>query len=214
MTKKNQILPDVWKQLWLDDPGGKWCRRLPEGKRFLFIEFDDMNDACGKDNEGLDKYCAALSYVDVDAIPNHELAQALRSAGYTPEFPLEDDDLRRVNWEAVAEACHSYGLKAPLGEWSGGSWHNVVRAAAQEGVRLLRDETRLAEKLDRPVNLVGSTAREVMVGDFESGITRGKAEGNPHALIVGKMEDACRCQTCGTVQRLGSGCDCPKEVRQ
>jgi hypothetical protein len=43
------------------------------------------------------------------------------------------------------------------------------------------------DRMDRPVNGIGSTAREFAVGDISSPILRGICEGDPRAELMAKM---------------------------
>ena len=89
--------------------------------------------------------------------------------------------------EANAEACNSYGNKAPLHEVSTGSRDKAFRECRAESYRL-DDDALYAEALDRPVNALGSTAREYAKGDFDSALARGLLANNPNARIMAKMQ--------------------------
>jgi hypothetical protein len=154
-----------------------------------------MDEACGRDNEGCPPYVVELAEVDLAEISPGQIRQALESCGG------ESGSKAPPLW--VAEACHSYGLKAPLGSWEGGNAHKLLREARGEANQLRADPEAREAKLDRPVNAIGSTAREFNRGDLDSALTRGVAEGNPHALLMRKMEQACALPCCGGVNRLG-----------
>jgi hypothetical protein len=146
-------------------------------RRFHYIEVIDMDDACGRDNEGQPCYVGSLSEVDLNQVSSDQLRQARKSCGWE-DMPETD--------EANAEACNSYGNKAPLHEVSTGSRDRAFRECRQESYRLDDDEA-YARALDRPVNKIGSTAREFARGDLDSALARGLLANNPDARIMMKM---------------------------
>lgn len=172
--------------------GGKWIRETSSGV-FQIIRLDNMDEACGRDNEGQSRYHVDLSVVDLNAIPAKTIEDARESCGATGEVPSM--------W--VAEACHSYGASALMWQDGSDNAHKLLRAARSEAHALARDAAALAERMDRPVNKIGSTAAEMMRGDIDSAINRGLAADagtEPHtvATILAKMQDACTipCPTC------------------
>lgn len=161
------------------DYGGKWFRRTT-GRRFQVIELTNMNDAVGeRDNEGYDTYVVGLSLVDLDAISADQQASAIRSCG--PDDAAELTDA----WRAVV--CYEFGCKAPLDSWSGNGYSKLLRAARSAAHALKRDALALTERLSRPVNKIGSTAAEYMIGDIRSAVLRGVSEGNPAAELMLKL---------------------------
>jgi len=74
-------------------------------RKFAFVEIMDMDDACGRDNEGYPRYLGDVAIVDLEAIGPSNIASAMKSCGWEgmPSTPI-----------AVAEACYQYGVKAPM----------------------------------------------------------------------------------------------------
>ena len=161
-----------------EDYGGKWFRRTT-GRQFQVIELTNMDDACGRDNEGHDKYVVELSLVDLDAIDDATLASAMRSCG--PEDPSEITDA----WRAVV--CYEYGCKAPLESWEGNAWSRMLCLARGAAHMLKRDAREMARRMRRPVNKIGSTAAEYIHNNITSAMARGVAEGRHDARIMAKM---------------------------
>ncbi len=161
-----------------NDYGGKWFRHTT-GKQYQVIEFTNMNEACERDNDGHDPYVVELSLVDLDVISTEQQKSALRSCG-----PGDDTEITEP-W--IALLCYEYGCRAPLESWSGGNAHKMLRAARALAHLLAKDSRELAERMDRPVNAIGSTAAEYMTGDMLSGILRGVAEGDPKAELMLKI---------------------------
>jgi hypothetical protein len=159
----------------LDYGGGFW--RMTAPRVFQFIELVNMDEACGRDNEGQPRYTVELALVDLNAIPEKELESARKSCGW---------DSAPDNDSALAEMVYQYGLRAPLGSWSGNNAGKLLRNAKSEAHALL-DSSRLADQLDKPVNAIGSTASEYMRGDIHSAMVRGIEAGDQSARIMGKM---------------------------
>lgn len=154
--------------------GGFW--RMSAPRTFQFVELTNMDEACGRDNEGQPRYTVELALVDLNAIPAKELESARESYGW--EGAADD--------AALAEMAYQYGLRAPLGSWSGNSAGKLLRTAKSEA-RALLDSDRLADQLDKPVNAIGSTASEYMRGDINAAMARGIEAGDQSARIMGKM---------------------------
>lgn len=168
-----------FRRLYEDTPGGKYLRRVGTD-RYHVLEWLDMDDACGRDNEGQPRYCVELSEVDLLEIPDATRQSALESCGWEgmPDSP-----------EALAECLHSYGAKAPLGSWSTGNLRKGMakgRALSAE----LDDPAEHARAMDRSVNRLGSTAREFLQGDFRSAIERGVRSGDATAKTMAKRYGA------------------------
>lgn len=159
------------------DYGGKNTRQT--GKRqFQVVELMNMDEACGRDNDGQPKYNVELRFVDLDAIPQREVDSAIQSCGW--------EGMDKGNDAMLAECLDSYGLHAPLGQWSGNNARKLLRQAYREANTLLDSDT-LEEKLDQPVNRIGSSAREFMAGDLVSAMQRGVESGNQDARSMAKM---------------------------
>jgi hypothetical protein len=171
--------PTKWQAFGDSNPleygGGFWRKVAP--RTFQFVELTNMDEATGADNEGQPRYVVELALVDLNAIPAKELESARKSCGWE-DAPDTDT--------ALAEMVYQYGLRAPLGSWSGNNAGKLLRAAKSEAHSLL-DDSALADKLEKPVNAIGSTAAEFMRGDFTSGMVRGIQAGDPSARIMGKM---------------------------
>ena len=176
------------------DYGGTWIRQVA-ARRFHFLQVTNMVEACGRDNDGQPTYAVELSEVDLDAIGEVEQSRALASCG----FEVTDAADRTANGTAdcVAGACFEYGNRAPLHGESTNNVHAGFRACRAESYRLTSDAEAYAEAMDRPVNKLGSTAREYMTGDITSAIVRGAEEGNPSAQIMARMYVAAEGQTLG-----------------
>lgn len=159
------------------DYGGKNYRQSGN-RQFQFVELINMDDACGRDNEGKPKYHVELRMVDLDAIPKKEQENAMKSCGYP--YPEDITDI------TLAEMCDSYGVHASLGQWEGNNARKLLRQAYREANALLQSDA-LESALEKPVNKIGSTAREMMKGDIFSAMQRGVESGDPSTRIMAKM---------------------------
>ncbi len=160
------------------DYGGTNSRCIGS-RQHQFVELINMDDACGRDNEGQPKYVVELRLVDLTAISASNLKSALECCG--------QEHIENPSDEILADCCNSYGCHAPLDSWSGGNARKLLRAAYKLANEL-SNQDKLNDRLDnRPVNKIGSTAREFMNGDTMSAIQRGVEAGNPSARIMAKM---------------------------
>lgn len=160
---------------WIDH-GGSWYWRGVHG-RYLVIEFTNMEDVCGSDNDGQAPYCVDLSEIDVNS---PQRADALKSCGWT-DADVADNELMIVG------ALHSYGAKAPLWQESGANAHRLMRAARAYARTICEDIREYTAAMARPVNKIGSTAAEYAAGDINSAILRGLSDGNPAAELMAKL---------------------------
>jgi hypothetical protein len=186
------------------DYGGKFYRCV-HGLRYQFVQFTNMNEACGRDNEGHDKYVVELSEIDLDDLSSQQIRSAMDCVGLNAELlkRIRDSDGIPAVLQAQAEACHYYGAKCPCGSWEGNNARKLLRDAYREADLLARDKDALYCALEKPVNKLGSTAREYARGDMESALARSVAVGDPSALLMRKIEQACALSCCGAVNRLG-----------
>ncbi len=155
------------------DHGGKWYRKVAPG-RYHVIELSN--------GHGGSRYNVTLCEVDLFALacPNNEgtapLCGALRSCGYA--LDAEQGIVNEYDGELVAkfgpvfelvcvEAAHGYGCKAHLSDEYGSNWRKLMKAASRES-RSLDDPDAYAEAMDRPVNALGTSARNYMLGNIFS----------------------------------------------
>lgn len=193
---KNYTEIKGWKYLsgpyWWTGEDALWGRRAKDGAWWV-LHFTDLLDAGGEDFKDTPYECA-VKRLSFDELPHEELVAALHSCGFKLAAN-EQNEISVYNGydnELVAkgdgveptclQCCISYGLGAPLAEVSGKRWLNVRGQARREAESLLRDEHRTKEALDRPVNRIGSTAREMGVGDIMSALARDRPGTDPPAM--------------------------------
>lgn len=170
----------IWLDAYDDSDQTLFVGKLSAGV-YVFVEILDMEAYCGRDNDGHPKYSGSTAIVDLSAIGEEEITSALRSCGLDAEENLAD--------LFVAEACFRHGCKAPVWDESSNSRRYLEREGKRQG-RAMEDSDTREEALDRPVNQIGSTAREYMVGDLTSAVQRGCERGDRSAQILAKMHGA------------------------
>ena len=166
---------------WCDPDGygnGTWGRRVAGGM-FHVIEVTDMDDACGRDNEGNPKYVVELTVVDIDAITDKRYQEAKRSYGVDD---MDDSDPR-----TRAEVLHGARAKGMLHSVSTDNRGEGFAECRKESYRLSREPGAMEEALNTRVNKIGSTALEYMQGDTMSAIARGVTTGDPSARLMAKL---------------------------
>jgi len=183
-----------------EDYGGSWGRKLRDGVWFV-LRFTNMEDACG-DAEPFLYHCDVLQ-VDLSTLPEAELKSALQCCGFSFDEAgnvINDYDGDMVSErgsdhyeQVLVECCVSYGCYAPLDEVTGNSYPLRVRAQARRiADDLMHNQFALDARLDRPVNAIGSTAREFGKGDLNSAMERAAT---PKAELVQSM-------TGGTIKQI------------
>lgn len=178
---------------WLDY-GGVWARYI-DGQRWHFIELLNMDECCGRDNEGQPRYSITLSEVDLDEVPPEEIRRALECCGLLEHVQEHQDGVGCG--ELVADAVRSYGIAAPLHEESTNNAYAGIAACRKKSYRLTRDAEAYEDAMSRPVNRLGSTAREFGRGDINAALLRGLEKGDQDARIIAKMYVAANGQTLG-----------------
>lgn len=146
-----------------EDYGATWLRKLRDGV-YILLRFENMEEW----GDGATGYYCDVLQVDLNTLPEKELQSALVCCGIN----LEEVDPEY--WElAKVEACVGYGCYAPLDSTSGDSYPLRVRAKARRiADTYFEDRVLLEERLDRPVNAIGSSAREFGAGNVTAGLER------------------------------------------
>ena len=176
-----------WRELsgdvnW-EDYGGQWGRQdLNNPDHFYVIKHDNLVDAMGErevEESGLDTHISTVYLVDLAATSAEQVQSAMDCCGLDFDdwmTPPSDDDRK---W-AIVDCLVSYGAAAPMGEHSHPYRADVARAAARREVEeYLADSDKRESALDRPVNRIGSTAREYAAGDMDSAMDRHRAHYRP-----------------------------------
>ena len=181
---KNQNMKPHFKFLtgdvnWLNY-GGKWIsQKLSDGKfnYFLVIELINWEDACGELSNG-NKYNVSLAIVSPESVGEEKINKAKESMGL---------DSKELDEKTTVEILHSYGLKADIWGENGNNAHKLINLAKKEAnsVELMVDVY-----LDKQLNKIGSTAREIMVGDYSGGIQRTIESGTQEGKILAKIYSA------------------------
>ena len=179
----SSTVPKCWaKKGWIDvgsdvsweDYGGHWGKRAAEGVWF-FVKFENMAEHMSESEMkegGYALYYAQVKQVDLREVPVSEVEAAMKSCG--------PDDLSRYD-EAEHEMIHAtccadYGTYAPLDEFQGPRALQVRADAFRCAESYMADADSLDSALDRPVNKIGSTARDFRGGNCLAGLERYTAQ--------------------------------------
>jgi len=183
--KEFSVVDRNWHDLCSDvnwtDYDGSWARKVTE-TRYLVIQFEN----CREWGDGATGYHVSLSEVDLNA-PN--VLNAYRSS----DVPLDGideygEDIPKDRYRLMCVwACHSYGIKAPLFQASGRNVRKLVAAAKREARRLIGSKAEYRKRMARPVNALGSMAREYQRGEIHKAVVRGVLAGDPKAEIMAKL---------------------------
>lgn len=175
---------DIGSDVNWTDYHGKWARRAPDGSYYV-LDWTNMIDACGCDAEGGPEYVCEVKRVDLDDLSPETIAQALACVGMRllgndsivtdgADRVVATADDRERHSLVLVEACTSYGCAQPIESFSGSEYPARIRAKARRYAEsLMKDAPRLQERLERPVNKIGSTAREYGRGDIDAALNRG-----------------------------------------
>jgi hypothetical protein len=160
--------------------GGKFVSSKLRGKGFdywMVIDFTNMDDACGDDNNGRPKYHAELSSVSPQQAGRDNLMKAFESCGAS-EGEVGCGDLIKV------EVLHSYGIRGLLWQGDGNNANTLLKTAKAEAALA---HSGISSAMNKPVNRIGTTAMEAMSGDILGGLARTIASGTTEGKILGKM---------------------------
>ena len=161
------------------DYGGSWFREI-KPRVYHVVELTNMIDAIGErdcERDGIDKYHVSLKEIDLNVI---DYEPALDCCGY-------EDRLDPPSVHVIIDACSSHGSFAPMGDISGNNYRLLLSEMKRQSRSIETDARHREALLERPVNKLGSTAREYAVGDMQSAMIRGIVAGDRMARIMGKM---------------------------
>jgi hypothetical protein len=167
------------------DYGGKWWRKVGH-RRFHVMELFNWEDHCGRDAEGGPTYNVSLCEVDMLAATDDAIAQAMSFYGWDSDDLAEIQKGMRHPDLVLVEAFHSYGQKSPLWDCDGNNFTLLMRECRAQSLAL-DDPVAHEAAMSRPVNRLGSTAREFGQGDVFSALDRSVRTGNSEGKIVAMM---------------------------
>lgn len=170
---------DIGSDVNWTDYGGRWARKVAPG-RYLVIRFEN----CAEWGDGASGYHVSLDEVDVGSANDETIERARSYVGADEYEANTGEPLPEIG---LVEALHSYGAKAPLWQESGTNAHKLMRAAKHEARTLASDAAEYEARMSRPVNKIGSTAREYQAGDTRSAILRGLEAGDPTADLMARL---------------------------
>ena len=173
-----------------EDHGGKWCRQVSPS-RFHVVSIFNWEETTGEEDGPT--YHLDISEVDTDDADR--VSESLKSCGYEMEadgtifIPYSGDVLCEASDEKtrrliLCECMHGYGAHAPLEAWDGDGLEPLFANAAKVSKNLSEDAEAYEAAMNRPVNALGSTAREYAQGDIKSPMMRGLSRGDQASEIM------------------------------
>lgn len=175
-----------------EDHGGCWYRQVSPSC-FHVVRIFNWEEEVGEEDGG---YHVALSEVDTDNA--ERIKPALDSCGYALDrdgviytqhsgdvlCEADDEKSRRL---ILCECMHGYGAYAPIEDFDGPEFEPLFAAAVKASNELVEDPDAHEAAMNRPVNKLGSTAREYANGDINSAMMRGLSNGDAGARIMATM---------------------------
>jgi hypothetical protein len=166
-----------------EDYGGKWCYRDPNNRQhFYVIDHVNLIDAMGeRDVEagGFDTHVSTVYLVDLGDTDPETVKSAMECCGLDFDDWMNPPTVEEREL-AIVDCLVGYGAAAPMGEESHPHRADVARANARRMVEaIVSNPARREGLLDRPVNRIGSTAREYARGDLDSAMSRARAAYRP-----------------------------------
>jgi len=174
--------------------GGRWYREIAPDV-FHVVQLVNMKDACGDDSSYT--YWVLLSEINLREVPTSLLNDAMESCGW--EGMPTDGRAAKI---AKVEMLSSYGVVANMGDWEGNNYRRLLRMAKRESREMEKSPLYRETMLSRPVNALGSTARELARGDIKSAMVRGVMNHDPAAKLCAKIFGASE-ELISAVETLG-----------
>lgn len=165
-----------WIELCSDvnwaDYHGLWAKKARDGSWYV-LQFTNLVDAGGSDFADTPYECQ-VKRLDLDELSANKVADALRSSGWKKDgatgaivntYDGSEVCAAEHTETALVECCIQYGQGAPLADFTGKHYPERVRAQARRfALECMKDADKLEERLDRPVNAIGTSARNYGLG--------------------------------------------------
>ena len=178
---KNWI--DLCSDVNWEDYYGMWGRKAKDGSWYI-LRWNNLIDAMGE-REAPCKYQCDVLRVFLPDIASRHFISALESYSYkliswssddNGEYTFvvrEDHEDKKWNEARMIECLVQYGTSSPLESFDGDHYPLRIRAQARRAAEsYMKDSDALDKALDRPVNKLGSTARDFGRGDSLAGLRR------------------------------------------
>lgn len=167
------------------DYGGTWCWRAGP-LEFHFIELMNWEDRVGiREAEEVGyTYNVTLKIVHLDELSEWQAGSAIRSVGCEEalqELAVKKDIVGTLR--LLAGCAAAYGTFCRGFDENGNNYRELIAEAKRASLSWAGD----GSILDRPVNRIGQTGRELMRGDLASALERGLEEGSPEAGVMAHL---------------------------
>lgn len=167
------------------DYGGTWCWRAGP-LEFHFIELMNWEDQVGtREAEEVGyTYNVTLKIVHLDELSDRQVMSAIRCMGceeVLQELETKKDIVGKLR--LIAGCAAEYGTFCRGFDENGNNYRELIAEAKRASLSWAGD----ASILNRPVNRIGQTGRELMRGDLASALHRGLTAGDMEARIMAQM---------------------------
>jgi hypothetical protein len=167
------------------DYGGTWCWRAGP-LEFHFIELMNWEDQVGtREAEEVGyTYNVTLKIVHLDELSDQQVVSAIRGMGceeVLQELETKKDTVGKLR--LIAGCAAAYGTFCRGFDENGNNYRELIAEAKRASLSWAGDDS----ILDRPVNRIGQTGRELMKGDLASALHRGMTAGDMEASIMAQM---------------------------
>lgn len=168
------------------DYGGSYIRNVG-GRKFQRIRVENLEDT---DIKG-EKYWVTLDYINLEEVSEKEIYSALMSCGCGSDYNYDIE-----NDVYVARCMFDYSGGCNLSEWRSNNGFKAIAEAKRYANMYLGNSDKLEASLNRIVNAIGSTSRELGCGDIQSALNRGKSIEDLKDCGIVKMKhtDILKCQ--------------------
>lgn len=178
-----------------EEYGGSWYRKIDH--RFHVVKVFNWEEAVGEAEASEIDGTHHIDLVEVDTNDEERIKSALECCGYYADedgnivadsgdmlAELKDEDTWRL---VVCESMVAYGSYAHIRDFSGSNLHEMFATMVVESNQMVDDAEAYENRMNRPVNAIGSTAREMQRGDINSAILRGLSTGDKNAELMARM---------------------------
>ena len=167
------------------DYGGTWCWQAGP-LEFHFIELMNWEDQVGaREAEEVGyTYNVELKIVHVGELSDRQVMSAIRSMGCEEalqELETKKDIVGKLR--LIAGCAAEYGTFCRGFDENGNNYRKLIAEAKQASLNWAGDDS----ILNRPVNRIGQTGRELMRGDLASALHRGLTAGDTEARVMAQM---------------------------
>ena len=164
MAKNSAPRKPTWSEIYHDGYEVLMSRQISL-YRYHFISSFNWEDMTGEENTA-GRYHFELVEVDLPFIRLDTVRSAIESCGDGEGDLFDRKEDQDAYHEYIAECCRSYGAYAPLEQFDGNNWNQLLAQAKKLSSHLLDDCGDHQNRMDRAVNRMGTSAWDFMTGNM------------------------------------------------